>query len=124
VLKVIEPLWATKPETASRLRGRIEAILDWATARGYRAGENPVRWHGHPDKLLPARSKVRKVEHHAAVAYAELPGFLVQLREQEGIAARALEFAILTAARTGGRLAPRGVRSIPLTRFGSFPPSA
>ena len=69
--------------------------------RGYRAGENPARWRGHLDKLLPARSKVRRVEHHAALPYAELPGFLVSLREQEGIAARALEFAILTAARTG-----------------------
>jgi integrase len=101
VLKVIEPLWTTKPETASRLRGRIESILDWASAREYRAGENPARWRGHLDKLLPAHSKVRRVEHHAALPYAELPGFLVGLREQEGIAARALEFLILTAARTG-----------------------
>ena len=69
--------------------------------RGYRAGENPARWRGHLDKLLPARSKVRRVEHHAALPYAELPDFLVSLREQEGTAARALEFAILTAARTG-----------------------
>jgi integrase len=69
--------------------------------RSYRTGENPARWRGHLDKLLPARSKVRRVEHHAALPYAELPGFLVSLREQEGIASRALEFAILTAARTG-----------------------
>ena len=101
VLKVLEPIWTTKPETAGRVRGRIESILDWAKVRGYRAGENPARWRGHLDKLLPARSKVRRVEHHAALPYAELPGFLVSLREQEGIAARALEFAILTAARTG-----------------------
>jgi integrase len=101
VLKVLEPIWTTKPETAGRVRGRIESILDWAKARGYRAGENPARWRGHLDKLLPGRSKVRRVEHHAALPYAELPGFLVSLREQEGIAARALEFAILTAARTG-----------------------
>jgi integrase len=101
VLKVIEPLWTTKPETASRLRGRIESVLDWAKVREYRAGENPARWRGHLDKLLPARSKVRRVEHHAALPYAELPGFMVALREQEGIAARALEFLILTAARTG-----------------------
>jgi integrase len=101
VLKVIEPLWITKPETASRLRGRIESVLDWATVRGYRAGENPARWRGHIDKLLPARSKVRKVQHHAALPYAELSRLLVALREQEGIAARALEFTILTAARTG-----------------------
>ena len=101
VTKVIEPLWTTKPETANCLRGRIEAVLDWAAARGYRTGENPARWRGHLDKLLPARSKVRKVEHHAALPYPELPGFLVALREQEGVAARALEFTILTAARTG-----------------------
>jgi integrase len=94
-------LWTAKPETASRLRGRIEVILDWAKVRGYREGENPARWRGHLDKLLPARAKVRKVEHHAALPYAELPAFVAALREQEGIAARALEFAILTAARTG-----------------------
>jgi integrase len=107
VLKVIEPLWTTKPETAGRLRGRIESILDWAKVRGYRAGENPARWRGHLDKLLPARSKVRKVEHHAALPYAELPGFLVALRGQEGIAARALEFLVLTAARTGETIGAR-----------------
>jgi integrase len=101
VLKVLEPIWTTKSETAGRVRGRIESILDWAKVRGYRAGENPARWRGHLDKLLPTRSKVRRVEHHAALPYARLPGFLVTLREQEGIAARALEFAILTAARTG-----------------------
>jgi integrase len=100
VLKVLEPIWTAKPETASRVRGRIESILDWARVRDYRTGENPARWRGHLDKLLPARSKVRKVEHHAALPYAELPAFLVALREQEGIAARALEFTILTAART------------------------
>ena len=101
VLKVLEPIWTTKPETAGRVRGRIESILDWAKVRGYRVGENPARWRGHLDKLLPARGKVRRVEHHAALPYAELPGFLVALREQDGISARALEFTILTAARTG-----------------------
>ena len=101
VLKVLEPIWTAKPETAGRVRGRIESILDWAKVRGFRTGENPARWRGHLDKLLPARGKLRKVEHHAALPYAELPGFLVALREQEGIAARALEFTILTAARTG-----------------------
>jgi integrase len=101
VLKVLEPVWTAKPETASRVRGRLESILDLAKVRGYRDGENPARWRGHLDKLLPARSRVRQVEHHAALPYAELPGFLAALREQEGIAARALEFLILTAARTG-----------------------
>ena len=101
VCKVLEPIWTAKPETAGRVRGRIEAILDWAKARDYRTGENPARWRGHLDKLLPARSKVAKVEHHAALAYSELSGFITALRSQEGVAARALEFAILTAARTG-----------------------
>jgi integrase len=100
VLKVLEPIWSAKPETAGRVRGRIESILDWAKARGYRAGENPARWKGHLDQLLPKRSKVSKVKHHAALPYAELPTFLARLRAQEGIGARALEFTILTAART------------------------
>ena len=101
VTKVIEPIWSEKPETASRLRGRIEAVLDWAKVRGYRQGENPARWRGHLENLLPARSKVRSVEHHAALPYAEIGGFISGLRQQEGTAAQALEFAILTAARTG-----------------------
>ena len=101
VMKALEPIWQTKPETASRLRGRIEAVLDWATVREYRKGENPARWRGHLDKLLPARSKVRKVEHHPALPYDELADFVTALRSQEGVASRALEFLILTAARTG-----------------------
>jgi integrase len=101
VLKVLEPIWTAKPETASRLRGRLESILDFAKVRGHRDGENPARWRGHLAKLLPARSKVRAIEHHAALPYGELSGFLSGLREQEGIAARALEFLILAAARTG-----------------------
>src|ERR1700736_4755493 len=101
VMKALEPIWQTKTETASRLRGRIEAVLDWATVRGYRKGENPARWRGHLDKLLPARSKVRKVEHHPALPYDELADFIAALRSQEGVASRALEFLILTAARTG-----------------------
>jgi len=94
------PLWTARPETASRLRGRIESVLDWAKVRGYREGENPARWRGHLDKLLPARAKVRKVEHHAAIPHPELPELLTVIRAQEGTAARALEFAVLTAART------------------------
>lgn len=101
VMKVIEPIWSEKPETANRLRGRIETVLDWATVRGYRHGENSARWRGHLDMLLPSRSKVRKTQHHSALPCAELPAFLVKLREQDGVAARALEFTILTAARTG-----------------------
>jgi integrase len=101
VMKILEPIWAAKPETASRLRGRIETILNWAKVRGYRDGENPARWKGHLDHLLPAKSKVRRVQHHAAMPYAELPGFMNALREQDSVAARALEFLVLTAARTG-----------------------
>jgi integrase len=101
VMKVLEPIWTTKTETASRVRGRIESILDWATVREYRRGDNPARWKGHLEEVLAEKSKVRRVEHHAALPYAELPGFMAELRAQEGIAARALEFAILTAARTG-----------------------
>ena len=101
VLKAVEPIWTEKPETASRVRGRIESVLDWATARGYRQGENPARWRGHLENLLPPRSKVRRVEHHAALPYAEIAAFVADLRQQEGVGARALEFAILTAARTG-----------------------
>src|SRR5215472_355093 len=107
VTKAIEPIWQAKPETASRVRGRIEAVLDWAKVRGYRDGENPARWRGHLDKLLPARAKVRKVEHHPALPYAEMGDFLKSLREQEGVAARALKFLILTAGRTGEVISAR-----------------
>ena len=101
VLAVLEPLWLTTTETASRLRGRIESVLDWATVRGYRSDDNPARWRGHLDKLLPAPSKVAKPEHHTAVALADVAGFMLKLRAAEGRGARALEFAILTAARSG-----------------------
>jgi integrase len=101
VTRAIEPIWTEKPETASRVRGRIEAVLDWATARGFRAGENPARWRGHLKNLLPARNRVQRVHHHAALPYAEISGFLLHLRQQDGIPARALEFLILTAARAG-----------------------
>jgi integrase len=101
VTEVLEPIWATKPETAGRVRGRIESVLDWAKARGYRDGENPARWRGHLDKLLPNRRKVRRPKHHAALPYADLPAFMEELRARESISARSLEFTILTAARTG-----------------------
>jgi integrase len=122
VLKVLEPIWTAKPETAGRVRGRIESILDWAKVRGYRAGENPARWRGHLDKLLPARGKVQKVEHHAAMPYAALPAFLIKLRGQEGIAARALEFAILTAARTGETIGARWPEFDLLDKTWTVPP--
>jgi integrase len=107
VLKAIEPIWASKPETASRVRGRIEAVLDWAEARGYRQGDNPTRWRGRLENLLPKKTKVRAVEHHAALPYLDLPGFIAELRRQGGVTPRALEFAILTAARTGEVLGAR-----------------
>lgn len=103
VLKVLEKdqLWTTKPETASRLRGRLEAVLGWATARKYRQGDNPAQWKNHLDTQLPPRSKVAKVAHHPALPYAEIGGFIQSLRAQAGVAPLALEFAILTAARSG-----------------------
>jgi integrase len=101
VFKVIEPIWATKNETASRVRGRIGNVLDWATVSNFRQGENPATWRGRLDKLLPPRSRVMKVQHHTALPMAELPALVGRMREPSGISARALEFLILTAARTG-----------------------
>lgn len=101
VLKAIEPIWYTKTETASRVRGRIEAVLDFAKTRGYRTGENPAAWDGNLVHALPARAAIAEVDHHAALPYPELPAFMAQLATREGMAARALEFAIMTAARTG-----------------------
>jgi integrase len=101
VLKCLEPIWKTKNETASRLRGRIESVLSWATTRGYRTGSNPALWKGHLDTLLVKPAQIQKVEHHAALPYSETGVFMAELREKEGYGARALEFAILTAARSG-----------------------
>jgi integrase len=107
VLRVLEPIWQTKTETASRVRGRIEAVLDWAAARGFRQGENPARWRGHLENLLPKRSKVRRVEHHATLPFTGIGPLMAELRRQEGVAARALEFLVLTASRTGEVLGAR-----------------
>jgi integrase len=101
ILKILEPIWTTKTETASRLRGRIENVLDYASARGYRQGDNPARWRGHLDKILATPSKVAKVEHHTALDYGHICAFMVELRRQFSMGARALEFAIITAARSG-----------------------
>jgi integrase len=100
VLAVLKPMWNTKHATASRLRGRIERVLDAAKAQGMRSGENPARWRGHLDQLLPKRQRLAPA-HHAAIPYTDLPAFMGELRERDGTAARALEFLILTAARTG-----------------------
>lgn len=101
VLACLEPIWISKNETASRLRGRVEAVLDWATVRKYRQGENPARWKGHLDKVLAAPSRIQKVLHHRAIAVEKIPAFMCSLREREGMAAKALHFLILTAARSG-----------------------
>ena len=103
-MQVLEPIWSEKPETASRVRGRCEAILDWAKAREYRSGDNPFRWRGHLAMLLPARAKIRKVKHHAAMDYQNIAMFVAALRAREGFSYRALEFTILTAVRTGETL--------------------
>lgn len=99
VRRVLAPIWSEIPETAARLRGRIEKILDWAKAMEMRSGDNPAAWKGNLQALLPAQSA--KVEHYPALPYAALPTFMVDLRQRVGVSARALEFAILTAARTG-----------------------
>jgi integrase len=101
VLSILEPIWKKKTETASRLRGRLEAILDWATTRGYRTGLNPARWKGHLDTLLPAARTVAQAGHHSALPVHQMSALMKTLRQQSGMGARALEFTILTAARSG-----------------------
>lgn len=101
VLNVLQPIWKDKTETANRLRGRIEQVLDWARVRGFREGENPARWRGHLDKLLPAPAKIARVVHHRALTIDAMPNFMGDLRQRKGIAPRALEFLVLTAARSG-----------------------
>jgi integrase len=100
VLEILKPLWNTKPETASRVRSRIELVLDAAKAKRLRSGENPALWRGHLDKLLPKSSKVKAVKHHPAMPWPELPAFMQDLVKADGLSARALEFTILTACRT------------------------
>ena len=99
MLSTLRPVWQTKPETASRVRARIERVLDAAKAKGLRSGENPARWRGHLDHLLPRRQKLAR-GHHAALPYADAPSFMARLRERKGRAGEALEFLILTAVRT------------------------
>jgi integrase len=99
--KILRPIWNEKTETASRVRGRVEKVLDRAKALGLRSGDNPARWTGHLSELFPSKSQVAPVEHHPAMPYADLPAFMAKLRAKEGSSARALEFTILTAARTG-----------------------
>lgn len=101
VLRVLEPIWATKTETASRLRGRIEAVLSWATVGGHRTGDNPARWRGNLDAVLPKPGKVAKVKHNPALSLADAADWFTDLRKRDGMATRALEFVALTAARSG-----------------------
>jgi integrase len=107
VVACLTPIWNEKTETASRVRGRIERILDWARVAGFRAGENPARWRGHLDKLLPMRSKVQKVEHRAALPYAQLPALMAELVKVDTVASMALRLQILTATRPGEATAAR-----------------
>jgi integrase len=100
VMQILQPIWAIKTETASRVRGRIESILDWGKVQGYREGENPARWTGHLDHLLPEKGKVRKVKPHPALPYKQMAEFMIALRARTGVSAKALEFTILTASRT------------------------
>ena len=101
VVKALKPIWTDKPETASRLRGRIESILDYATTQGWRQGDNPARWKGFLENLLPAKGRIARVAHHPALKWRDLPSFMAELAQQEGVAARALAFTILTASRSG-----------------------
>ncbi len=101
VLNILEPIWTTKTETASRLRGRIESILDWAKGRGFRSGDNPAAWKGNLDAQLARPEKIKKVKHHAAVPISEMPSFYASLKDVSGTGSRALQFLILTAARSG-----------------------
>ena len=101
VMGVLEALWHTKPETASRVRGRIEAILNYASARGWRKADNPARWRGHLENLLPRKTKIAPVQHHAALPWRAVPEFIAALRSRQSMAARAVELAVLTAARSG-----------------------
>lgn len=101
VMQIIEAPWQSRPVTASRVRGRIESVLSWASARGLRTGQNPALWRGHLDQLLPARNKVQPVEHHVAVNYDEIPALMARLLDIDTTAAKALAFTVLTVARTG-----------------------
>lgn len=125
VCDVLQPIWNEKTETATRVRGRIESVLDYASVKGLRSGDNPARWRGHMDKLFPKRSAVRKVKHHEAVPYGDVPKFLQSLRAATSVSSAALQFVILTAARTGEALGAKweeinekdGVWTVPADRM-------
>lgn len=122
-MRAIEPIWAAKPETASRVRARVEAILGWAITRVYRPGPNPATWRGHLQNLLPKKSRVRQAQHFAAVPYRDVPALMTALRTQDGAVARALEFTVLTAARTSEVLSATWAEFEPLAeRVWTVPP--
>jgi integrase len=127
VMRILEPMWREKPETASRVRGRIESVLDFASARGWRpeGASNPARWRGHLQKLLPPKTRVRRVEHHAALDWRQVPAFMAELRKRDDASSVALQFTILTASRTGEAIGARweeidlvlGVWTVPRKRM-------
>ncbi len=120
MVAVLKPLWTQIPETAERLRGRIEAVLDSAKAKGLRSGENPARWRGHLALILPKRQRLTR-GHHAALPYRNIPAFITQLRQSESIAALTLEFCILTAARSGEVLGGKWQEINPKTKIWVIP---
>ena len=122
IMKVLEPIWTTKPVTAGRVRQRMESVLDWAKARGYRNGENCARWRGHLDHLLPAQKRLTRVKHYPALPYADVPRFLIELRTRSSLAARVLEFLILTASRSGEGLGATWNEFDFATRMWTIPP--
>ena len=123
VLRAIEPIWLTRHVTALRVRGRIEAVLAWATVRGYRSGDNPARWLQHLSEVLPTGDEIGTVVHHAAMPYADVPAFIQALRQCQGVAPRALEFILLTASRTGEVLKARWNEIDFETRIWTKPPA-
>jgi integrase len=122
ILKIIEPIWTDHYQTASRVRGRVASVLDWATVRGFRTGGNPARWKGHLSEVLPAKGEFTKPKHHAALPYNDLPTFVARLSTQQGIPPRAMEFLILTAARTSEVLTARWSEFDLESRIWTIPP--
>jgi hypothetical protein len=117
---VLDPIWLTKTETATRVRGRIESILDWSSVRGHRKGENPARWRGHLQKALPTIKKSARVRHYPALPFPEAPEFMSRLAAQQGISARALEFVFSPRHEPGRRFKPGGAKSTSCNEFGRF----
>jgi integrase len=122
ILKILEPIWNERYQTASRLRGRVASVLDWATVRGFRTGTNPAQWKGHLAEVLPAKGEFTRVQHHTALPYADVSAFVAQLSQQHGIAPRAFEFLVLAAARTSEVLSARWSEFDFQNRIWTIPP--